>query len=164
MGVKAQDIRRRIREPNSCLVFTLTGAQMAGMHCSNLSVNLNSVTERGLIIPTVNGAWSLFMLCFWQQRAFGGAWLEMTPAVSALRGCSSQCEPRRPWECHLKWPCDFPMNVGASPEDAQELSWAAGRENSEPPWLTPLHHFHHMQTLETHTHTHIQNSEKSNIQ
>lgn len=36
---------------------------MAAMHCSNLSVYLNSVTERGPIIPTVSGAWSLFMSC-----------------------------------------------------------------------------------------------------
>lgn len=62
MGVKTQDIRR-IREQNSCLVSTLTEPQMAGVRSSNCLVYLNRGTERGLIIPTVSRAWSLFILC-----------------------------------------------------------------------------------------------------
>lgn len=137
---------------SSCYSFWLYKTQMVKMQGSDCLVYLNTMTQRGLIIPTVSKAWTLFKLHHnskWVSDSKTALLRARLVTASAVFGtgvphASLVLLSHRPWECNLKRSCDFPMNTGASP--GKHRSWEAARENPEPPWLIPLHHFHHMQT------------------
>lgn len=62
-GRQEENFLRRIKEQNSsCYSFWPYETQMVKMQGSDCLVFLNTMTQRGLIIPTVSKAWSLFKL------------------------------------------------------------------------------------------------------
>lgn len=145
-------------------------------HGPNCLVYFNTMSKRGLIISTVSKAWTLFKRwqwphkskwvsdCWWQQNSIPlrmagndpssiwpwGAPCQSGVAVLSVTHAAALCQTPRmpsemePWLSHER---------RGLPGDTQGLS-CRPRESPEPPWLTPLHCFHHMQTLtQTHTQT-----------
>lgn len=145
------------------------------MWSSDILVYLNTMPKEGLIIPTVIKARLRFkpwQLCHKSEWLSDGWWQKNSIPVSKAGNSPSSVWPWGP-------PCQYGVAVLSvthtavfcqTPKMPFEMEpWLShdhrglpgdtqGRESPEPPWLTPLHHFDHMQTL-TQTRTRLSSTQ-----